>query len=227
MDRTRTVKKIAKIASDVIVYLFVAICIFSVVLTIATKKDSDGTAVLFGYQLRFVKTQSMEKCDITYDQIKNYDIKDIKKNSLLFIETVPEDEDEAFRWFTDLRIGDVLTFKYVYGLKQETITHRITKIDPTYDSTGAVKGYIIDLMGDNRNADDGTLYQQIDTSTNDTAYNYIIGKVVSQNYLLGLISSALKSVVGLILIIMVPCAIIIILEVIRVVNVINKDKRVT
>lgn len=225
MGRAAVIKKAARIAADVIVYLFVVICIISVILTIATKKDKDGTAVLFGYQMRFVKTASMEKCDITYDKIKEYDIKDIKKNSLLFIETVPEDDAEAFQWFSDLRIGDVLTFKYVYGLKQETITHRITAKEPTYDASGNITGYVIDLMGDNRNSDDGTLYQQIDTSTNDTAYNYIVGKVVAQNYFFGLVSSALKSVLGLILLIMVPCAVIIILEVIRVVNVINKSKK--
>ena len=55
--------------------------------------------------------------------------------------------------------------------------------------------------------------------------NYVIGKVVGQNYALGALIHALKKPVGLICIIIVPCIVVIILEVLRIVNVLNEDKK--
>ena len=51
-----TLKKIGNVASNVLLGLFMAICIFSLCLTIFAKKDADGTAEIFGYQLRIVVT---------------------------------------------------------------------------------------------------------------------------------------------------------------------------
>ena len=112
----------------------------------------------------------------------------------------------------------MLTFKYVY-VSQEVITHRIVNIAPNENG-----GYTIDLEGDNKNDKDGVLTQTIDTSkTNST--NYVIGKVVGQNYLLGAIISALKTPLGLILAVILPSLIIVILEILRIVRMIESDKR--
>ena len=225
MDKKALGKRILSILGDVVLFLFIAICLFVVVITIVSKKDVDGTANVFGHQLRFVKTASMEKCDLTYDEIKQYKIKDIPINSLLFIETVPIDNDaKALEWYSNVRVGDVLTIKYVYDFKQETITHRVTAIEEHKNESGILDGYHITLMGDNRTGDNETLTQEIYTY-HENDLNHVVGKVVSQNYFLGLVAAALKSPLGLILIIMVPCAIIIITEVARVVNIINADKR--
>ena len=224
MDKRALFKRIAAILGDVLLFAFIGICCFVVVLTIVSKKDVDGTATIFGYQLRFVKTASMEKCDATYDEIKQYDIKDIPINSLLFIETVPKDEAQALEWYSKIKVGDVLTFKYVYDYKQETITHRVTDIKEYYDGDGVLLGYDITLRGDN--IPEGTNAQEQYIYTYEPeALNYVVGKVVSQNRFLGLLAAALKTPLGLILVVMVPCSVIIITEVVRVVNLLNADKK--
>lgn len=209
-------KKAAKIILDVILYLFLAVCLFGVIVTIASKKDADGTANIFGRQVRFVQSSSMEKCDQT--DVSDFKIKDIPVKSLVFIKTVPKDDDKAAEWYASLKVGDVLTFKYVYG-KQETITHRIVDISPKEDGSG----YIITLEGDNKAADGGNLTQTIDTSLTDSP-NYIIGKVTATSYFLGLFAYALKTPVGIVCIIIIPCFIVIAFEVIRIVSVIHADK---
>lgn len=214
MDKKQALKKAGKIASDVLLYLFLAICLVSVIITITAKRDSDGTATIFGTQIRFVKSPSMEKCKET--DVSKFEIKDIPTKSMIFVDVVPYDPDEAKKWYDDLEVGDVLTFKYVY-VKQETITHRITDIE---EIPG---GYIITLKGDNKNADSDTLEQTIDT-TQRTSPNYIIGKVTGQSYPLGLFFSALNTTVGIICIVMVPALAIIIFECIKIVNMINAEK---
>lgn len=186
------------------------------IITIASKKDEDGTATIFGKQLRFVQSESMEQSDLT--DVSGYEIKSIKIKSCVFVEVAPESDEEKAEWYKGLKVGDVLTFKYVYT-KQETITHRIVKIK---EKTSG--GYIITLEGDNKNYDSNLLQQVIDTSDTDSP-NYIIGKVVEQNYLLGLAVYALKTPVGIICIIIVPCLIIVVYEVIRLIRVFGADKK--
>lgn len=209
-------KKAVKIVLDVILYLFLAVCLFGVIVTIASKKDADGTANIFGRQVRFVQSSSMEKCDQT--DVSDFKIKDIPVKSLVFIKTVPKDDDKAAEWYASLKVGDVLTFKYVYG-KQETITHRIVEIIPKEDGSG----YVITLEGDNKAADGGNLTQTIDTSLTDSP-NYIIGKVTATSYFLGLFAYALKTPVGIVCIIIIPCFIVIAFEVIRIISAIHADK---
>ena len=212
-------KKTLKIWGNVVLYLFMFVALFSVIVSVVSKKDGDGTATLFGYQMRFVQSQSMEKSENSTD-VSMYDIQDIRMKSIIFIEVVPSDPEEAKDWYEDLEVGDVLTFKYVYT-KQETITHRIVRILPKDDGSG----YMIWLNGDNKAADSSTMEQYIDTSLAETSPNYVIGKVVGQNYLLGSLIHALKKPVGLICIIILPCVAVIVLEVLRIVSVINEEKK--
>ena len=210
------IKKIGKIIFDVILYVFIAICILSVVMTITAKKGKDGTSQIFGVQMRIVTSDSMAKCEIT--DVSDYKIKSIPIRSMIFIQLVPEDEEKADEWYGDLKEGDVLTFKYVYT-EQVTITHRITKI--TEKETG---GFIIELAGDNKNSESGQLYQKIDTSDKFST-NYVIGKVTGKAYLLGLFISLAKTPVGIVFIIMVPCLVIIVLEVLKITNVFVSEKK--
>lgn len=216
MEKTQIVKKVGKIAANILLYVFIAVCIFSVILTISSKKDADGSATIFGVQMRSVLSPSMEKCDAT--DVSGYEIKDIPTGSMVFIEVVPEDPEEAAKWYADLKIGDVLTFKYVY-VKQETITHRITGIRQNADG-----GYTIRLEGDNRNSDSETLTQTINTSEKNSP-NYVIGKVTGQSYLLGLFVKTMKSPVGLICIVIIPSLIIVILEILKIIKLLGADKR--
>ncbi|MBQ8716769.1 MAG: hypothetical protein IJY43_02845 [Clostridia bacterium] len=209
-------KKAGKITVDVITYLFIVLCVLAVVLVITSKRDPDGTSTIFGKQMRYVQSPSMEKCDAT--DVSAFEIKDIPMRSMVFIETVPDDPAKAAEWYASLKVGDVLTFKYVY-VRQETITHRITAIEPK--ETG---GYIISLEGDNKGSDDGVLTQKIDTSIENSP-NYIIGKVTGQNYPLGLLINALKSPAGIVCIIILPALAIIVLEVIKIVNVFGAERK--
>ncbi len=212
------VQKIFSIALNVLTYLFFAICIFSLVISVASKKDQDGAANIFGKQARIVVSNSMEKCAQT--DVSGYKIKDIPVKSMIFIDLVPENEEEAEEWFADLKKGDVLTFRYVY-VKQETITHRISK-DPVKNANG---GYTITLEGDNKNSDGNTLTQVIDTSKRDTSTNYIIGKVTGKSHFIGLLITAVKSPAGIVGILIVPCLIIMGFEIFRIVSVCTEKKR--
>ena len=216
METTQIIKKSGKIALNVLLYLFIIVCVFGVVMTISSKGDADDTATIFGRQMRVVLSPSMEKCDET--DVSEYDIKDIPTGSMVFIEVVPEDPEEAAKWYDDIKIGDVLTFKYVY-VKQETITHRVTGI-----RSNPGGGYTIRLDGDNKSSDSETLTQVIDTSEKNSP-NYIIGKVTGQSYLLGVTVNAMRSPIGLVFIVILPSLIIAAWEVLKLVKMFNADKR--
>ena len=140
---------------------------------------------------------------------------------MIFVKVVPDDSAEADKFYSSLKVGDVLTFRYVIQEKgrQETITHRITAI--TEKETG---GFIIKLAGDNKNSDEGQLEQIIDTSISGST-DYVIGKVMGQFYPLGLVMSFLMQPVGIILLIILPCAIIILMEVLKIIKVFAAEKK--
>lgn len=210
------VKKIGNVIVNILLYIFLAICIFSVFMTVLSKKDSDGAAEILGFQMRVVVSDSMAKCEHT--DVSAYKIKDIPLRSMVFVKVMPSEPAKADEWYGRLKVGDVLTFRYVYTT-QVTITHRITGIEKK--DTG---GYIIELAGDNKNSEDGQMVQTIDTSVvNNT--NYVIGKVVGQSRIFGTIMTFLMKPISIVLVIIVPCFIIIMLEVIKIVSVVMAEKR--
>ncbi len=216
-DKPKTkAQKVIGTILNVLTYLFFAICLIALVLSVTAKRDVDGAVNLWGKQMRVVVSDSMGKCDQT--DVSGYEIKDIPIKSMIFIDLIPEDEGEAAEWYADLKVGDVLTFRYAY-VQQETITHRITEITPK--ETG---GYIIKLEGDNKASDANTLSQTIDTSLTDSP-NYVIGKVTGQSYAIGLLTTAVKSPVGIVCIVIIPCAIIAIFEIFRLVNALTENRR--
>jgi len=215
MEEKSKKKKILNIISGIITYIFLAICIFAVVTTIVSKRSGDGTTTVFGYQMRLVLTDSMAKNVLT--DVSGYEIKSIPAKSLVFVKVMPDDPVEATAWYRSLKVGDVLTFKYVYTT-QETITHRI--VDIQEKSTG---GFIITLEGDNKSSTSGQLKQVIDTSIPNNM-NYVIGKVVGQSRVLGFILNITRQPAGLALIIIVPCVIIIIFEIGKIMKAIKQEK---
>lgn len=226
LPETNTTKqkvlKALQIAGDVLFCLIIAFALFVLIISVSAKRDADGTANVFGYQLRFVRSGSMEKCDQT--DVSGYKIKSIPVKSCVFIKKAPAPDDQQAlnEWCSALSVGDVLTFQYSkYGaanIQDKVITHRIVKIEPKEG------GYIITLEGDNKN-DTGSVGQQVIDTTKADGLDYIIGKVEGQSYFLGLCVYALKSPVGLVFIIIVPCMIVIAYEVIKIITVLNKDKK--
>ena len=215
--KKKGIGKIISIIVTVLMYVFFAICLLGLVVSIMSKRSGDGAVSFFGYEMRFVLTGSMEADPST--DVSAYKIKSIKKNSVIFVKRVPEDKTKAEAFYADIKIGDVLTFRYVYGTRQETITHRVVGI--TAKESG---GYIILLRGDNKDGNDEILTQEIDTSAEES-FNYVIGKVVGSSYVFGLIIYILKQPIGIILTIIVPSAIIIIYEVVRITSAVGAAKR--
>lgn len=223
-------KKIVSIATNVVLYFFLALCIFSVIFTVFSKKDSDGAATILGFQMRLVITESMEESEFT--DVSDFDIGSLPVGSMIFIDCVPEDEAKALEWYSELEVGDVLTFKFAYTT-QVTITHRITKITPKYDIADEDKdgvkdevvGYIFELEGDNKAYENQTLLKQTIDTTVDESLNYVIGKVTAKSVFLGFIINLLKEPAGIIFVVIVPCIIIIFLEVIKLINAFSQEKK--
>ena len=212
------VKKIFKIAADVVIYLFLAIAVCSVFLTVLGPKSTDGATEIFGYQIRLVTTNSMAQGEAT--DTSGYDIKSIPQGSVVFIETVPDDKQAAAEWFeNEVKIGDVLTFKYLYE-KQIVITHRV--VDKYPDPDG--EGYVIVLEGDNKDFDSKLLQQTIYTSEKEPV-NYVIGKVRGSSYVLGVFIGAMKEPLSLLLIIILPCSAVIIYELIKIARALGSEKK--
>lgn len=216
MNQTK-LKKIGSIISNALLYIFLALCIFMLLITVLSKKDSDGAATIFGYQMRVVTSDSMAQCEFT--DVSAYKIKHIPIRSMVFVKVAPDDPEALDEWYRSLKKGDVLTFRYVYT-SQVTITHRLVS-DPVEKATG---GFILELAGDNITSESGQLEQTIDTSIPNSP-DYVIGKVTATSFVIGFILSFLMKPLGIVLLIILPCFIIILLEVIKIVRVFASDKR--
>lgn len=212
----KDIKKTGAIILQILLYIFLALSFFAVILTVSGKRDADGTAELFGYQMRIISSDSMAKCEQT--DVSDYKIKSLPLRSMVFVKLMPKDKEKAEEWYSGLKVGDVLTFKYVYT-QQVTITHRISSITPKEGG-----GYLIELRGDNKASDSELMSQVIDTSESDSP-NYVIGKVVGSSVAIGFLLSLLKSTAGIVFLIIIPCFIIILLEILKIVGAINAEKK--
>ena len=210
----RRLKKIGESLFGIFLWIFLLLALLSLVLTLLSRKDEDGTAEIFGYQMRIVTSDSMAACEET--DVSAYEIGSIPIRSMVFVSLLPEGNTDA--WYRSLRVGDVLTVRYVYT-HQVTITHRIISI--TEKETG---GFVISLAGDNKAGSTEQLYQTIDTSI-PNSMNYVIGKVTHHSYLLGYLVSIMKTPIGIIFTVILPCLIIILREVLRIIGILQADRR--
>lgn len=217
------VQKALLIAFDVLLYLFLAFSVVMLILSFSISRN-DGAGNLFGFEMRIVVSESMQKSEYSFD-VSGYEIGEIKLRSMVFIERVPEDEKKAQEWYGALREGDVLTFAYVSAVSQDVITHRIVKIEPTEH------GFLITLRGDNRASADAVVSEQrvytssADYGSQNDRYNYVIGKVVGQSVALGNLVYGIRQPVGIALIVILPCSLIIIWQIARVINVVSEDRK--
>lgn len=217
MDGKSKTKKVLSIIGNVLLWLFLAFCLVMLIFAIVAKRSDDGAVNFFGNEMRVVLSPSMAKSDET--DVSGFEIKDIPVRSLVITEVLPEDEEEAAAWYGELKVGDVLTFRYLAAGRQETITHRIIAIEKLSD------GYKITLRGDNgaENAGEQVIYT--DEATNPEPANYVLGKVVHVSVVLGNIIYILQQPIGIALVIIVPAAIVIIFQLLRIVTVLSGEKR--
>ena len=144
----------------------------------------------------------------------------IKVKYGVYIKTAPTVVENIKELYKTLKVGDVLTFQY----KGEIITHRIVKIEEKESGNG----FIITLKGDYKSSKDNEPAEQvIDTEVDTPAtVNYIIGKVTGQSYLLGLCVYVLKKPVGIVCVVIVPCLLMIVIQIFRIANVLGEDKKI-
>lgn len=209
-------KKRLKITLNVLMYVFLALCIIAVIFTLSTKKDKDGVTV-FGMQMRLVVSESMAKSEHT--DVSEYEIKDIPVGSMVFVEVIPEDGKERDEWLKRLKVGDVLTFRYTYTA-QITITHRIVDIRDNGEG-----GYFIDLKGDNKTESTADTLEQTINTSDIISPNYIIGKVTAQSVFIGNLVSTLRTPLGMILIVILPCLAIIVYDVVKIFAIVMEDRK--
>ena len=197
-----TIKALSGVFSFMI-YSFLACAILLAGYTVINKKGNQEGVALFNYQFRTVLTNSMAENELT--NVDDYKIKSFSPNTMLVIQTVPILQEDKEDWYSKLKVGDVLTFKYVY-VRQETITHRITKI--TEKKNG---GYVIELKGDNVMGRATSNVQVIDTSLVDSP-NYVIGKVVKTSKVIGVLVNQMQKPLVMVISVIVPTCVIILYE---------------
>ncbi len=133
-----------------------------------------------------------------------YEIDTIPVESMVFVREVPSDPDEAQEFYSSLRVGDVLTFDYRHPVsgKSMVVTHRIVSIS----ESGGV--YTYTMAGDSI-ADDPT-NSSTQTVTSDSGD--VIGKVTGVSHWLGVLTVFLSHWYGKAVLILIPCAILIVSE---------------
>lgn len=210
-------KRILKIVTNVLAYVFVALCVGLLIFAIVSKRGEDGAVAVFGREMRIVISGSMEENPNT--DVSQFKIKSIPVKSMIFVRRVPKNGDKAEEFYKSLQEGDVLTFRYMEAGTVLTITHRIIQIEDK--TTG---GRIISLRADNGAGSElGWQIQVIDTSDAGST-NYVIGKVTGQSKAFGEIILFFSQPLGLALIIIVPCLIVIASEGVRIVGTLKKMK---
>ena len=186
--------RVVSVITTVIVALFLVVAVFALAVTRVYRVQGE-TAELFGYQLRVVTSGSMEP--------------NIKQGALVAIRTA-EEGDESF--YEDLKVGDVLTFYWFNGATsadEVVVPHRIIAIQ---ESDGR---YVFTLRGD---------AVENDTQTIAGDSGNIIGKVTWDSYVVGRILTFVRSSVGIVCCLILPAAVVICFEVVRIVKLVREGK---
>lgn len=200
------------------VYTLMALSILLLCFVIVSKKNQEKDVSIFGYQVRMVISESMDHSTMSQEEISKIptgNIPSLPLKSMIFIQTI--DEKHPNEWYESLKVGDVITFKYVY-MKQETITHRLI------DKKKVEDGFILTFAGDNQSIQGEVAKQIIDTRETDSP-NYVIGKVVYKNVFLGKLFYLFNQPIGIGCILILPSIIIIILEIMKIMNAFHDIKK--
>ncbi len=220
-DKKSKIKKIINIILDVLFISFAAFAVVAIIFRSTTSNNKDGHSIN-GYQLRTVETGSMaENNHIDPETYKSYSIHTLPVNSLIRIKEVKESSAEKF--YEDLKVGDVLTFVYYTSINgrqgQYVYTHRLIEKQPV---TG---GYRLILMGDAETISGGVQTVYTNPLTAEQSLSYVIGKVVWANHPIGEVVSFLKSPNGILFLVVLPCSILCLYEIGKIIFYVYKDKK--
>ena len=230
MEEAKTQKKehgkAYKIANIILDVLFVAFAVFAITAIIfrsTTSNNKNGRSIN-GTQLRTVQTGSMaENNHIDPETYKTYEIKTLPINTLISIKEVKEKNEEKF--YNDLKVGDVLTFVYYTDINnvkgQYVFTHRL--IEKEVSSING--GFRLVLMGDAEKPSGGVQVIYTNPLTAEQSYSYVIGKVTWSNHPIGEVVSFVKSRNGILFLVVLPCSLLFIYEIGKIIYLINKDKK--
>ena len=133
-----------------------------------------------------------------------YEISTIPLGSMVFVRDVPSDPAGKEGFYSSLRVGDVLTFRYTHPFSHESmvVTHRIVDIAPSPE------GYTFTMAGDVMRDDPTNSSVQVVTSQSGD----VIGEVTGVSHWLGVLATFMSQWYGKVLFILVPCFLIIALE---------------
>lgn len=147
-----------------------------------------------------------------------YEIETIPIESMVFVREVPSDPGAAQEFYSSLKVGDVLTFDYRHPVSGESmvVTHRIVSIS----ESGGV--YTYTLAGDSIADDPTNSSTQTVTSDSDD----VIGKVTGVSHWLGVLTVFLSHWYGKAILILIPCAILIVSEARTIVRTLRGEKEV-
>lgn len=179
-----------------VVIVFLIVIILSV--NLLSDKFEEG---ILNYQLLQVVSDSMDS-DIT-----NYDIDTLKKDELIIVK-----KNNNINFFSNLKIGDVITFRMNEGVNTGvSVTHRITNI--LYDEN--TNTYTLTTKGDKNN----------DTETLNSKEDLIYGQVIYSNLLIGYTFNVIKNKYFLILTVITPCVFIGIYEIVNIYEMIKLNPK--
>ena len=141
-----------------------------------------------------------------------YEIQTIPTGSMIFIHKVTDDS-----FYSSLKVGDVLTFNYLHPTERTNmvVTHRIVAIS----ESGGV--YTYTLSGDA--IEDDPTNSSTQTVTSDSGD--VIGKVVGVSHALGALTVFVSGWEGKVVLILIPCAILIVSEVVNIVKILRKKEQ--
>ena len=222
LDKKAKAKKIINIILDALFISFAVFAVVAIIFRSTTNNNKDGNSIN-GYQLRTVETGSMaENNHIDPETYKSYSIQTLPVNSLIRIQEVKESNQEKF--YEDLEVGDVVTFVYYTSINgrlgQYVYTHRLIEKTMT-----ASEGYKLTLMGDAEAPSGGTQVIYTDPLTAEHSLSYVIGKVVWVNHGMGEVITFLKSKTAILFLVVIPCSVLFLFEVGKIIYVLVKDKK--
>lgn len=230
-------KNKAKTIRSIVEWTLIGVLLVFDVFIIAMRfsSSSNGATNFFGNEIFIVQTGSMEGSDEFYESHPEYEIKSAPVNSAVFVKVAPEligenDSQEVATkkqqaidaYYGSIKVGDVMTFYYQIG-KTVIVTHRVTEIKTLDGKYGKV--YEFTLRGDNPSGDK-VVSPYSPTQKVNSSTGMVIGKVSKVDIGLGgFIVHFVQNKILIGILIIAPAAIIFIYEIVKIVMILQGNKK--